>query len=42
METNNIVDELVRVRQEKCDHNYQDRVVATHKTFCGICGLEEK
>ena len=36
------LDVIVRQRQEKCDHNYQDRVVTTNKVFCGKCGNEEE
>ena len=42
MEINNTLNELVRQRQTNCDHNYQDRVVTIHKTFCGKCGKVEK
>jgi len=42
MEINNAMDELVRIRQEKCNHNYQDRVVTANKVFCGKCGKAEK
>lgn len=37
---NKLLDKLVRHRQEICEHSYQDRVVISHKTFCGKCGLE--
>jgi len=42
MSITNGLDELVRQRQEKCDHNYQDRVVNPDKIFCGKCGKDEK
>jgi len=38
MEINNTMDELVRQRQEKCDHNYQDRVTTPQGVYCGKCG----
>ncbi len=36
-----LFDELVKKRQDTCDHNYQYRVATINKTFCGTCGLEE-
>jgi len=42
MEINNIMDSLVKQRQEKCEHHFQDRQVTSNGTFCGKCGKEEK
>lgn len=38
----NAMDKLVAERQNKCDHNYQDRMVTPQGVFCGECGKEEK
>ena len=39
---NNLLDKLVKKRQDNCDHAYQDRVVTGNGAFCGKCGKEEK
>ena len=42
MGINDLMDKLVQSRQERCDHLYQDRVIAPRKTYCGRCGKEEE
>ena len=42
MAVNEALDALVAQRQAKCEHPYQDRIEAGGKTFCGLCGKEEK
>ena len=38
MLVNHSMDKLVKKRQDKCEHPYQDRVLSPKGVFCGLCG----
>ena len=37
----NALDQIIKARQDKCDHSYQDRIKAINYIFCGKCGKHE-
>lgn len=41
MQINNALDELLKQKQNACDHPYQDRVITSQGTFCGLCNKKE-
>ena len=42
MNINHLMDQLVKKRQDICEHPYQNRVTPPNGAFCGLCGKMER